>query len=380
MNPAIRTKIADLAKGLQDGFLERSELVQGVMAGILSRQHCFILGPAGTAKSRLCRTVAGAISGVKYFETLLTKFTTPDEVFGPISLKRLEEDRYERITAGKLPDVHIAFIDEIWKASSAILNALLGIANEREFQNGNGRPAAVPLETILGASNELPESEELNAMYDRFMLRFVVNYVAEDGNFKTMLRASPLPARLVTVTYQELKEAQAEVMAMPVPDAIYDGLLTIRKKLREEGIIPSDRRFCQSIGILQAAAYLNGRQAVSEEDLAILQHVLWQQPEHIPVVKKVVLEHVNPFEGQALELFDQAAEVHKNTLSEADPQKKCQLGVEANIKFKKILKDLKNLVEKTVGQGKGSQRIEEYKARVERLNAEVLKECLGLGV
>lgn len=385
INPAAtpaspREKMVNMQKALQDLFVERSELIQGIMAAVLSRQHCFILGPAGTAKSRLCKTVAASISGATYFETLLTKFTTPDEVFGPISLKRLEEDRYERITAGKLPDAHIAFIDEIWKASSAILNALLGIANEREFQNGNGHPTAVPLETILCASNELPESEELNAMYDRFMLRFVVNYVAEDRNFKTMLRAAQGTLNPVQVTYEELKQAQAEVGSIPVHDEIYDGLITIRKKLKEEGIIPSDRRFCQSVPILQANAYLTGKQTVTEDDFSILQHVFWNQPENIPSVRKVILEHVSPFEGKALELYDQATEVHRNTLAESDHEKKCQLGVEANVKFKKIIKEMAQLLSRTAAQGKSTERIEGYKKRIEQLNAEVLHECLGLEV
>ncbi|HTP29485.1 MAG TPA: AAA family ATPase, partial [Anaeromyxobacteraceae bacterium] len=125
-------------------------------------------GSPGTAKSALARTISRAFQAA-YFERLVTKFTTPEELFGPISLKALEQDHYRRVTAGMLPEAQIAFIDEIWKANSAILNALLAVMNERVFHN-DGAPCTCPLITLFGASNELPDGKELEATFDRFLL------------------------------------------------------------------------------------------------------------------------------------------------------------------------------------------------------------------
>jgi hypothetical protein len=125
-----------------------------------------VTGSPGTAKSALVRAIAQAFGG-SYFERLLTKFSTPEELFGPISLKALEQDRYERVTAGKLPEAEFAFVDEVFKANSAILNSLLTAMNERLFHN-DGAPAQMPLVSLFGASNELPEGKELEALFDRF--------------------------------------------------------------------------------------------------------------------------------------------------------------------------------------------------------------------
>lgn len=380
MSQGVQGKLTRIVDSLENTFVERDEVVRGIAAALIARQHCFFLGPPGTAKSALCKQTAEAVQGADYFETLLTKFTTPEEVFGPVSLKGLENDRYERITAGKLPTAHLAFIDEVWKASSAILNSLLTIANERLFQNGNGRFQSVPLMTMLAASNELPESEELNALYDRFMLRYVVDYIAEDGNFKKMLQASATTA-VQAITLPELEQAQREAAALPVPDSVYDAMLTIRKRLKEEGIIPSDRRFRQSLETVKANSYLNGNTSspVSEDDLSMLQHVLWNEPAQIPVVKKIVLEITSPYEGKALELYDQASEIYQNTMSEQDANKKCNLAVEANAKLKKILASLTDIITDIKTRGRDTSRIEKYKEKVDAMNKKILKDCLGLG-
>src|SRR3990172_9223884 len=157
---------------LAQTFLERSEVIDGALAALLAGQHVLLIGPPGTAK------------------WLLTKFTTPEELFGAVSLRALENDEYRRVTTHKLPEAHIAFLDEVFKANSSILNSILTLMNERRFHNGRD-PIDVPLITLFGASNELPEEDELQALYDRFLLRFVVGYVKEDFRFLRMLEAAP---------------------------------------------------------------------------------------------------------------------------------------------------------------------------------------------
>src|SRR4051812_22993827 len=161
-------KLYQLRTDLADRFPERKQAIDGALFSILACEHVLLIGPPGTAKSALARAIAQTFSGV-YFERLLTKFSTPEELFGPISLKALEQDRFARVVTGKLPDAEFAFVDEIFKGNSAILNSLLTVVNERVFHN-DGAPVQCPLVTLFGASNELPEGKELEALFDRFLL------------------------------------------------------------------------------------------------------------------------------------------------------------------------------------------------------------------
>jgi MoxR-like ATPase len=161
---------------------------------IFARQHMIQLGPPGTGKSQLVIKLAERITNghaLSYFVWLMTKFTSPDELFGPISVNGLKADEYRRITTGKLPEAELVFLDEPFKASSAILNSLLTALNERMFDNGHAR-IAIPLISMFGASNELPQGEELEALWDRFALRTQVGYVTDSG-FEKLLK--PLPPK-----------------------------------------------------------------------------------------------------------------------------------------------------------------------------------------
>src|SRR6266508_697306 len=175
------TAIHQLRKELSTRFPERREVIDGALCAVLAGEHVLLLGPPGTAKSALVRAIAQAFGGT-YFERLLTKFSTPEELFGPISLAALEKDRYSRVVTGKLPEAHFAFADEVFKANSAILNSLLTAMNERLFHN-DGAPTQMPLVALFGASNELPDGKELEALFDRFLLRFDVQYLLRPSSF-----------------------------------------------------------------------------------------------------------------------------------------------------------------------------------------------------
>src|SRR5215471_6506064 len=179
---------------LRQIFLERDDLIDGALVALLAAQHVLVIGPPGTAKSMLADEVCRRLTGARYFQWLLTRFTTPEELFGAVSLKALEEDDYRRLTTHKLPEAHIAFLDEVFKASSSILNTILTLMNERRFHNGR-EIVEVPLITLFAASNELPEDDELLALHDRFLLRFVVEYVEEDFRFLKLLQTRPAQAR-----------------------------------------------------------------------------------------------------------------------------------------------------------------------------------------
>src|SRR5215208_2430743 len=269
-------KLKKIREELKQTFLERGDLIDGALAALLSAQHLLIIGPPGTAKSMLADELCRRIEGASYFHWLLTRFTTPEEIFGAVSLKALEQDDYRRVTSRKLPEAQIAFLDEIFKANSSILNAILTLINERLFHNGK-EVARVPLLTLFGASNELPEEEELTALYDRFLLRFVVNYIAEDFRFLRMLESQKAPQRTI-LRLEELTELQNGARAVSVPAHVYRSIADIRRELNKKNIQASDRRYRQSLALLQAHAFIEGEKEVAERDLFFLEHVLWRDP------------------------------------------------------------------------------------------------------
>lgn len=299
-------KIQTLRDQLYQQFPERQRVIDGSLAAILSGEHVLILGPPGTAKSALARAIANAFS-CSYFERMLTKFSTPDELFGPISLKKLEDDRFLRVTTGMLPEAEIAFVDEVFKANSAILNSMLTLMNERMFHN-DGAPQACPLVTLFGASNEIPESRELEAMHDRFLARFDVQPIAQLSNLKqVMFSADPQISAMVALA--ELRQAQQDAMAVEISDKVFDALVQIRDLCRAEGVVASDRRWKKSLKLVRATAFMEGRDAAQVEDLQILADSLWREPRDRSKVLRLVGQVADPISANAVEIVEAAREV-----------------------------------------------------------------------
>lgn len=258
--------------------------------------------PPGTAKSELGRRLSTLTNG-SYFERLLTRFSVPEELFGPLSLKALEQDRFERKTDGYLPAASIAFLDEIFKANSSILNSLLSILNERLYDNGNAR-VKVPLLCLVGASNELPESEELDALYDRFLLRAPVLQVSQAG-LEDLLRLACGTPDVSTPTATTADEMQSlfnvsalsavrdEARAVILPNDVVSLLVDLRSWLQEScepPIYVSDRRLVKAVAMLRVAAHCSGRTAVSTMDCLLLEHVMMQRPEQAPSIRDWLLK------------------------------------------------------------------------------------------
>jgi len=284
-------KIQEIKKTLNQKYFEREEEIEAILTAILARQHVLLIGPAGTGKSALSAELSKIIKDCNYFQWLLTRFSTPEELFGVLSLHELEKGVYKRNTASKLPEAHFAFLDEVFKANSAILNSLLTLINERLFYNGE-TPVKSPLMSIIGSSNEYPdEGEGLEALFDRFLLRFEVKYVNDTQNFISMLQGNTNHIEIPSMTMNELLEYQFMTDMMYIPDEVYQTLAEIRMDLAGEGISPSDRRFKQSLSLLKAKAFMEGRQQVMRSDIMLLQNTLWETIEQKDVTVQIVKEN-----------------------------------------------------------------------------------------
>jgi MoxR-like ATPase len=317
----------------------------------------------------------------------MTRFTTPEELFGPVSVSGLKRDEYRRITAGKLVEAELVFLDEIFKASSAILNALLKIANERVFHNG-AQETQVPLISLFGASNEMPQGGELEALWDRFLLRVQVGYVTDTG-FARFIRAAaarrnghgPAGSSPGTLSQSELTGLQQDVEQVAVPDATINLIEQLRKNLMDKGITVSDRRWGQTLVALQAHALAEGRDAVTEDDLAFLRYVLWQSPEQQAEIGKTLARIGNPLNSKAAEYGDQAASVHSECMdaqknNEGD-EKKMQAAIEASAKLRQIGSKLQELREQAVEQGRNASRIDKVIENITKMKQEIAVLVLG---
>lgn len=294
---------------LKARFIERDEVVDGILAALIAQQHVLLLGPPGTAKSAIVNAVTASITGASCFSWLVTKFSTPEELFGPVSLAGLQQDRFARITAGKLPEAHVGFIDEVFKASSAILNALLSLANERVFHN-DGDAVACPLVTLVGASNELPQTDDgLDALFDRFLLRLDVHYVRDRGAQVAMLRGTRAQAG-AAMSLSELQQATEEAAAIELSDELLTLLLDIKVKAEEEGFIASDRRWRAMLDVLRARAWLEGDGAVNEDHVVdVVPDCLWRNPKERPAIAAIVGSVANPSAARIVEIVDAAKQV-----------------------------------------------------------------------
>lgn len=268
-----RDRLSHLLSYLEIGLIERRRAVRLTLLAALAGEHSLLIGPPGTAKSELARRLHTVFANARYFERLLTRFSVPEELFGPLSIKALEEDRYERHTAGFLPDASIAFIDEVFKANSAILNALLTLLNEREFDNGAGREQC-PLISVVGASNEVPEDEVAEAFFDRFLLRVPVEPVSRDG-FAQLLDTAhkadwTAPPAALRLDADALTALTRQAAAVTLPHAASTILAELREHLASLQACVSDRRWVKTVWLLRMAAACEGRTAVALWDLLLL--------------------------------------------------------------------------------------------------------------
>ncbi|MCG8418248.1 MAG: AAA family ATPase [Proteobacteria bacterium] len=313
-------KLRRLLDRLDSGLVERQTHVRLAFLALLAGHHVLLLGPPGTAKSLLARTLCRCVAGAAYFEYLLTKFTHPDELFGPVSIPGLKEEDYRRLTHGYLPSAHVAFLDEVFKANSAILNSLLTLINERVFHHGKHRDS-VPLLGLIAASNEPPESDGvLDALHDRFLVRVAVPPIASDEGFLRVclgeVDIGDAPADEL-LTIDEIARIRLAARTVQASHEVRRAILAIRRKLGDEGIAASDRRWRWAAEILKVAAVTSGRASISLVDLLLLEHCFGNPGDSGRIVRTIVRDEMRA--GVAIHNYREPLETRWNDLHNPPP-------------------------------------------------------------
>ena len=328
------------------GIYEKETEISLSLLAALAGESIILLGPPGVAKSMVARQLKTAFRDAQSFEYLMSRFSTPDEIFGPVSIQKLKtSDTYERAVEGYLPTADVVFLDEIWKAGPAIQNTLLTVINEKIFRNGN-REMHLPLKLLVAASNELPaKGEGLEALWDRFVIRIESRPIKLEKNFRAMLLDSHADFLGPTdstdfsgftgglghadfadnadfsdlkITSEEYAEWTERIDKIGVKIEVLDAISAIRKSLRavnvdeaaeRRNIYVSDRRWKNIVRLLRTSAFMQDREEVDICDLLPIYHCLWQEPEEREAIRNIVIRALfSPFADKLVEMKNALAE------------------------------------------------------------------------
>ena len=322
----MKERIEQLLWEMNRGIFEKETEISLSLLAAMAGESVILLGPPGVAKSMVARQLKTAFKDAKSFEYLMSRFSTPDEIFGPVSIQKLKtSDTYERAVDGYLPTADVVFLDEIWKAGPAIQNTLLTVINEKIFRNGN-REMHLPLKLLVAASNELPaKGEGLEALWDRFVIRIESRPIKQEKNFRSMLlEANEVKSedRRVknsnAISAEEYAEWTQQLSGIGVSEAVLDVISSIRKSLRavnvdeaaeRRNIYVSDRRWKNIVRLLRTSAFMQDRAEVAICDLLPIYHCLWQEPEERDAIRNIVIRALfAPFADKLVEMKNALAE------------------------------------------------------------------------
>lgn len=303
-------RFQDLRAAMKAALIERDNEINMLLLTVISGEHAVFVGPPGTAKSHMLNSLVAGIRDAKRFNVLMSRFTTPEEVFGPLNIAKLKEGHYTRIPQGMLPDCHLAFFDEVFKASSAILNTCLTAMEERVFKN-DGKNQAMPLLSLVGASNEWPVGEgynELSALFDRFLFRAAVKPISPASRERLLFEE--LPPVHSCISLNDVHDAQTQASSLRIERDVKDAYEAILQELKAQGITPGDRRVRKAVNAVRAQAWLNGHSEVMVSDLECLKDILWDDPrEQISKTCEVVLKIANPSGAEITRLLTEVEEI-----------------------------------------------------------------------
>ena len=307
IDTAVRQKISTLLKALSKGLYEREEAVNLALLSAVAGESIFLLGPPGVGKSLIARRLKHAFRDGTSFEYLMSKFSTPDEIFGPVSIKKLkEEDQYKRITTRYLPSANIVFLDEIWKAGPSIQNALLTVLNEKIYRNGD-EDMKVNIRGIITASNELPPpNQNLAPIWDRFLIRFQVDNIRKFQHFLQMITDTEEVYGDDVDTALKISEAELDnwneaIQKIEIPAEVLNTVQLLKIKIEQHNSNPNqldnqipmfDRRWKKIVRLIRTSAFLNGREQADLMDCFLMVHCLWSKPSQIELIKEMVSESI----------------------------------------------------------------------------------------
>lgn len=311
----IRERTQQILKAMTADAYERNEVMALSLLSALAEESIFLLGLPGVGKSMMARKLKMAFENARSFEYLMSRFSTPDEIFGPVSITKLREhDIYERITKGYLPESEIVFLDEIWKAGPAIQNSLLTVLNEKIYRNGDC-DMHLPIRGIIAASNELPaEGEGLEALWERFLLRYIVKPIEARENFNNLILGVKMVTKddvVTPFTQKECDELREKVSHCEMPQDIVNMMYDLREKMNafaktetddtsKENInelkyYVSDRRWRKMAHVMKVSACINGRKSVDVSDFMLLVHMLWNSDDCYDNCRNAVAQCVATF-------------------------------------------------------------------------------------
>lgn len=377
-------KLSSIEMELNNEFVERNDLIKIMVLALVTNSNLLMLGPPGTAKSKISKAMCNRIDNSNFFEWMLNKSSDPSELLGTFSIKGMENDQFKRATTGKLPEANIAFIDEVYKSNSPTLNALLTIMNEHIFYN-DGKPVPVPLISMFAASNEPPEDESLLAMHDRFLFRIDVEYVHDSSNKKRMFnnyiyeRAGINNSiSYTTISIDELECLQQEAKKIPVPKQIINKFISLMNNLQKNATISiSDRRANECFKVLQGSALINGRKKVGLDDFNALKYVLWEKADDFDTIASEISKIVNPFDDDFNKYSKQYSEIKDKIDNAGSIKDRNQAYFQYQNSLKSVISRMNKLISEASTNGKDTTEYAKLRDNIVRYNSELASDVLG---
>lgn len=377
-------KIQAIKDDMKSIVFEREEVIDDLFRAIVASEHLLMLGPPGTGKSYLADLLKRYITDAKKFSWLMNRTTDPSDIVGPYSVSAMENDRFLRVTTGKLPEADIAFLDEIFKANEPSLNYMLSMLNEGVIYN-DGKAVPVNLKIVLGASNEYPESEDLDAFYDRFVFRHWVNYIQDPQKRIDMAEASRITKQNllppVTLSIDEISALQEYVYQIQFNKNVaktYDKMI---RALQTKDIFISDRRYVKGQQIMMANALLQGRDQVTTEDFRALTFMLWNKDvKEIEIIADELSKFVNPYESKIKDLYNKAKSATDKVMGMDNPTERAGEAVQINVTLDDILGKIEDEIDEAKKQGMDFKPLVKYYDMVDEMMKTIASECLKQSV
>jgi len=382
----VKQKFDTMEREMSDFFLERRSQIRGLIVALLAKENVVFIAPPGTSKSLMVRNLSDRISSESnedYFEWLMTKFTKPEEILGPMIVDKLVEGIVEYKPDFKLPRARIAYLDEIFKCNSSMLNCLLSALNEKIVYNAN-RPTPIPLQMLVGTSNEIPQDESLKALYDRFRLRYTADYIQEPANLRKLLDKNPseIPSE-GSLTMDEIDEARRQIQkTVRFPEEKQKILTKIVYSLSEAGFRPSDRTINKVGDIIKAEAWMNNHIDVDEYDMEILENVFWDEPKSKKEIRSIIFQIINPLGEDIILIYEKCHQAYLGLVKEykkADKEHRRKLVAQTCSEMNTLCEDMEKKIKSMEKEGRPTGRYESLAEAVMLLIAEIKTDYIGTG-